>query len=110
VEHTAADRNAAGNDLNNLTLVYYADGVLHEASDITVTSTTICGKTSHFSTWAVAGKTAEEGWPWWYWALIGGGAFIILLAIILLIALPKKGAQEEEIPAEELYGEEEEEF
>ena len=95
-------------DEGDLTLGYWADGTWNEASDITITGSTICGKTSDLSDWAVLSSTGE-GWVWWYWALIGGGAFIVVLAIILLIALPKKG-KGEEIPAEELYGEEEEEF
>jgi hypothetical protein len=95
-------------DEGDLTLGYWADGTWNEASDITITGNTICGKTSDLSDWAVLSSTGE-GWVWWYWALIGGGAFIVVLAIILLIALPKRG-KGEEIPAEELYGEEEEEF
>jgi hypothetical protein len=95
-------------DEGDLTIGYWADGTWNVASDITITDDTICGKTSHLSDWAVLSSTGE-GWVWWYWALIGGGAFIVVLAIILLIALPKRG-KGEEIPAEELYGEEEEEF
>jgi len=97
-------------DTSKLTLGYWdaTDSTWHLASDVTVTGTTICGKTSHLSDWAVLHKTGE-GWQWWYWALIGGGAFIVVLAIILLLVLPKRG-KGEEIPSEELYGEEEEEF
>jgi len=95
-------------DEGDLTLGYWADGTWNEASDVTVTGNEICGKTSHLSDWAVLSSTGE-GWLWWYWALIGGGAFIVVLAIILLLVLPKRGKREE-IPAEELYGEEEEEF
>ena len=95
-------------DEGDLTLGYWADGTWNEASDVTVTGNTICGKTSHLSDWAVLSSTGE-GWLWWYWALIGGGAFIVVLAIILLLVLPKRG-KGEEIPSEELYGEEEEEF
>ena len=95
-------------DQENLTLGYWEGGVWNEADNVTLDGDTLCGDTDHFSSWAVLSKTGE-GWLWWYWALIGGGAFIVVLAIILLIVLPKKG-KGEEIPAEELYGEEEEEF
>jgi len=101
------DKNIV-DDESKLTLGYWSDGEWHQASHIEITDDTICGQTTHLSDWAVLGKTGE-GWQWWYWALIGGGAFIVILAIILLIVLPKKG-KGEEIPAEELYGEEEEEF
>ncbi|MFA5374409.1 MAG: hypothetical protein WC455_01430 [Dehalococcoidia bacterium] len=93
---------------DNLTLGYWADSTWNEASNITISGNTICGETDHLSDWAVLNKTSE-GWPWWVWVLIGAGAFIIVLAIVLLIVLPKKGSKEE-VPAEELYGEEEEEF
>jgi sugar phosphate permease len=95
--------------LDNLTLIYYANGKWNEAKNINITGNTICGTTSHLSNWAVASKAASD-WVWWYWVLIGAGAFIVVLAIVLLLVMPKKGAKEEEVPAEELYGEEEEEF
>jgi hypothetical protein len=96
-------------DEGKITMGYWANGEWNEADDATITGNTICCTTTHFSDWAVLGKTGE-GWVWWYWLLIGAGAFIVVLAIVLLLVLPKKGGKEEEVPAEELYGEEEEEF
>jgi len=113
VQLSTTDKNIRNNaDVKSLTLAYWDSSASEwiEADDIVVTDNTICGKTNHFSEWAILGKVSGGEWVWWYWVLIGAGAFIVVLAIILLLVLPKKGGKEEEVPAEELYGEEEEEF
>ncbi len=102
VKYSATDKSRADGDTTLLTLGYYgSDSKWHECSNVEVTSTEICGTTSHLSDWAVLVKEKSEGWAWYYWVLIGIGGLIVLLAIVLLVVLPKRRDQGD-VPSDSL--------
>ena len=102
----------------DLTLGYWANGSWNVADNVTISGTTICGKTAHLSDWAVLG-TAVNTTPTpstsptpiitsqptatpsptkgggTNWALIGGivGGVLLLVALVVAVSIRSRGGK-----------------
>jgi hypothetical protein len=99
VKYTDEDVAAAGGDPNNLVLAYYDEGSGQWVTLDTTVNTeemTVSATTTHFSQWAILGKSVASsgGFAVWAWVVIAAGAVAVLggLAYVVRARMVKQKA------------------